>query len=115
MNKFENQKCLLVDDFSTARRIIKTTLQEIGFSCHEAENGKQAISLIKQTTFDLVIADINMPEMNGLELLKDIRSDDNMKDLIVVLSLLEPWQFCLDCPCYKPPEVPRSHQIHQPS
>ena len=63
----------------------------MGFSCLEAENGNQAIVLIQQTTLDLVIADINMPEKNGLELLKDIRTDDNMKDLPVVLTMLEPF------------------------
>ena len=64
----------------------------MGFSCHEAENGNQAIALIQQTTLDLVIADVNMPEKNGLELLKDIRADDNMKDLPVVLTMLEPFE-----------------------
>ena len=62
----------------------------MGFTCLEAENGNQAIALIKQTTLNLVIADVNMPEKNGLELLKDIRADDNMKDLPVVLTMLEP-------------------------
>ena len=91
MAKFDNQICLIADDYSTARRLIKDSLQQIGFSCLEAENGNQAIALIQQTTLDLVIADINMPAMNGLELLKDIRADGNMKDLPVVLTMLEPF------------------------
>ena len=90
MAKFDKQTCLIVDDYSTARRLIKDSLQQIGFTCLEAENGNQAIALIKQTTLNLVIADVNMPEKNGLELLKDIRTDDNMKDLPVVLTMLEP-------------------------
>ena len=69
MAKFNNLKCLVADDFSTARRLIKNSLQQMGFSCQEAENGNQAIALIQQTTLDLVIADVNMPEKNGLELL----------------------------------------------
>ena len=92
MAKFDNQICLIADDYSTARRLIKETLQQIGFSCLEAENGNQAIALIHQTTLDLVIADVNMPEKNGLELLKDIRTDDNMKDLPVVLTMIEPFE-----------------------
>ncbi len=92
MAKFENQICSIVDDYSSARRLIKESLQQIGISCLEAENGNQAIALIHQTTLDLVIADVNMPEKNGLELLKDIRSDDNMKDLPVVLTMLEPFE-----------------------
>ena len=91
MNKYDNYKCLIVDDFSTARRLIKDSLEKIGFSCFEAENGNQALTLIKQTSLNLVIADVMMPDKNGLELLKDIRSDDNMKDLPVILTMLEPF------------------------
>ena len=90
MTEFKNHICLIADDYSTALRLIKDSLQQMGFSCLEAENGNQAIALIKQTTLNLVIADVNMPEKNGLELLKDIRADDNMKDLPVVLTMLEP-------------------------
>ena len=91
MAKFDNQICLIVDDYSTARRLIKDSLQQIGFSCLEAENGNQAITLIQQTSLDLVIADVNMSEKNGLELLKEIRTHYNMKDLPVVLTFLEPF------------------------
>ena len=91
MAKFDNLICLIADDYSTARRLIKDSLEQIGFSCLEAENGNQALSLIQQTTLDLVIADVNMPEKNGLELLEDIRADDNMMDLPVVLTMLEPF------------------------
>ena len=92
MAKFDNQICLIADDYSTARRLIKDSLLQIGFSCLEAENGNQAIALITQSTLDLVIADVNMPEKNGLELLKNIRTDDNMKDLPVVLTMIEPFE-----------------------
>ena len=92
MAKFDNLTCLIVDDYSTGRRLINDSLQQLGFSCLEAENGNQAIALIKQSVLDLVIADVNMPEKNGLELLKDIRANDNMKDLPVFLSVLEPYE-----------------------
>ena len=92
MAKFNNQICLIVDDYSTARRLINFSLQQIGFSCLEAENGNQAIELIQQTTLDLVIADVNMPEKNGIELLRNILADQNMKDLPVVLTMLEPFE-----------------------
>ena len=90
MAKFNNHICLIADDYGTALRLIKDSLQQMGFTCLEAENGNQAIALIKQKTLNLVIADVNMPVKNGLELLKDIRADDNMKDLPVVLTMLEP-------------------------
>ena len=92
MAKFDNLICLIADDYSTARRLIKDSQEQFGFSCLEAENGNQALSLIQQTTLDLVIADVNMPEKNGLELLEDIRADDNMMDLPVVLTMLEPFE-----------------------
>ena len=92
MAKFDNLICLIVDDYSTSRRLINDSLQQMGFSCFEAENGNQAIALIQQSTLDLVIADVNMPEKNGLELLKDIRANDNIKDLPVILTMLEPFE-----------------------
>ena len=91
MAKYDNNTCLIVDDYSTARRLIKDSLEKIGFSCFEAENGNQALAIIKQTSLNLVIADVMMPDKNGLELLKDIRTDDNMKDLPVILTMLEPF------------------------
>ena len=91
MAKYDSNNCLIVDDYSTARRLIKDSLEKIGFSCFEAENGNQALAIIKQTSLNLVIADVMMPEKNGLELLKDIRADDNMKDLPVILTMLEPF------------------------
>ena len=91
MAKYDNHKCLVVDDYSTARRLIKDSLEKIGFSCIEAENGTQAIALIKESSLNLVITDVMMPEKNGLELLKQIRSDDNMRDLPVILTMIEPF------------------------
>ena len=92
MAKYDNQICLIADDYNTARRLIKDSLEQMGFSCFEAENGNQAIAIIQQTTLDLVIADINMPVKNGIELLKDIRIDENMNDLPFVMTMLEPFE-----------------------
>ena len=91
MAKYKNYKCLIADDYGTGRRLIKESLEKVGFSCIEAENGTQALSLLKQTIVNLVIADVHMPDMNGLELLKEIRLDNNLKDLPVILTLLEPF------------------------
>ena len=90
MNKYNNLTCLIVDDFSTTRRIIKNALNDLGFTCLEAENGVEALAIIQQLTLNLVIADTHMPEKNGMELLEDIRADDNLKDLSVVLTMIEP-------------------------
>ena len=90
MTKYKNLTCLIADDFSTTRQIIKNTLNDLGFTCLEAENGVEALAIIQQLTLDLVIADTHMPEKNGMELLEDIRADDNLKDLPVVLTMIEP-------------------------
>ncbi len=74
MNK--DMKILIVDDFSTMRRIIRTLLRELGFSnTHEANDGNSALPLLQSGSFDFVITDWNMPGMSGLHLLKAIRSD----------------------------------------
>ena len=90
MAKYGKLTCLIVDDYSTARRIIKNNLNELGFSCLEAEDGEQALDIILQTPLNLVLADVNMPNKNGLELLEDLRDDDNLKDMPVILTMIEP-------------------------
>ena len=90
MAKYNKLTCLIVDDYSTARRMIKQNLEELGFSCLEAEDGEQALDIILQTPLNLVLADFKMPNKNGLELLEDIRDDDNLKDMPVILTMIEP-------------------------
>ena len=90
MAKYDKLTCLIADDYSTARRIIKKNLNELGFSCLEAEDGEQALDIILQTPLNLVLADVKMPNKNGLELLEDIRDDENFKDMPVILTMIEP-------------------------
>ena len=90
MAKYEKLTCLIADDYSTARRIIKQYLNDLGFSCLEADDGEQAMAAILQNPLNLVLADIKMSKKNGLELLEAIRDDDNLKDLPVILTMIEP-------------------------
>lgn len=72
----KNMRILIVDDFSTMRRIIKNVLNELGFqNTDEADDGASALPMIRSGRYDLIITDWNMPGMPGLELLKAIRSD----------------------------------------
>jgi two-component system chemotaxis response regulator CheY len=81
---------LIVDDFSTMRRIVRNLLKEIGFAnAEEAEDGQIALNMLKSTKFDFVVSDINMPNMNGFELLKNIRSDDALKGIPVLMVTAE--------------------------
>ncbi len=74
-------KILLVDDFSTMRRIIKNLLRKLGYQeIHEAENGEVALEMLKSDNFNFIIADWNMPKMSGLDLLKTLREDEKYKN-----------------------------------
>ncbi|MFO8164184.1 MAG: response regulator [Thermodesulfobacteriota bacterium] len=85
-----NMKVLIVDDFASMRRIVKNILKQIGFSnIAEAEDGKTAFAQLKEEKFDLVLCDWNMPEMRGIDLLKMVRSDDQLKDLPFVMVTAE--------------------------
>jgi two-component system, chemotaxis family, chemotaxis protein CheY len=67
------QKVLIVDDSLTVRQQVTAALSSAGFQVLEAENGLQALELLKTVGFSLVICDVNMPEMGGLELLEEVR------------------------------------------
>ncbi|WP_457600357.1 chemotaxis response regulator CheY [Hydrogenivirga sp.] len=83
-------RILVVDDMSTMRRIIRTILNQLGYSnIEEAENGKQALAKLKKEKFDFVVTDWNMPEMDGLSLVKAIRSDDELKHIPVLMVTAE--------------------------
>ncbi|CAN2041912.1 chemotaxis protein CheY [Candidatus Magnetomoraceae bacterium gMMP-15] len=87
-----NMNVLVVDDFLTMRRILKNILKQVGFSnLSEAEDGAAALEVIKSSDpkIDLVIADWNMPKMTGIELLKAIRADENLKDMPVIMVTAE--------------------------
>ena len=81
---------LIVDDFSTMRRIVRNLLKEIGFTnAEEAEDGAIALNMLRGSKFDFVVSDINMPNMNGFELLKQIRADDALKHIPVLMVTAE--------------------------
>jgi two-component system chemotaxis response regulator CheY len=72
------------------RRIVRNLLKEIGFSnAEEAEDGQIALNMLKATKFDFVVADINMPNMNGFELLKNMRADDTLKGIPLLMVTAE--------------------------
>lgn len=85
-----NMKILVVDDFSTMRRIVRNLLKELGFSnVHEAEDGVDALRKLRAEAFDFVVSDWNMPNMTGIELLREIRKDAALKHLPVLMVTAE--------------------------
>ncbi len=81
---------MIVDDFSTMRRIVRGLLKEIGYTnAEEAEDGVDALAQLRASKFDFVVSDINMPNMTGFELLKEIKADPNLKHLPVLMVTAE--------------------------
>jgi len=86
----KNMKILIVDDFSTMRRIVKNLLRDLGFNnTQEADDGLTALPMLKKGGFDFVVTDWNMPGMQGIDLLKNIRSDNELKHLPVLMITAE--------------------------
>jgi len=83
-------KILVVDDFSTMRRIIKNLLRDLGFTnTQEADDGVTALPMLQSGSFDFLVTDWNMPGMTGLDLLKEVRKDANLVSLPVLMVTAE--------------------------
>jgi two-component system chemotaxis response regulator CheY len=86
----KNMKILIVDDFSTMRRIIKNLLRDLGYNnTQEADDGSTALPMLQKGDFDFVVTDWNMPGMQGIDLLRAIRADDSLKHLPVLMVTAE--------------------------
>ncbi|MGG6739739.1 UNVERIFIED_CONTAM: chemotaxis response regulator CheY [Streptococcus suis] len=85
-----NTKFLVVDDFSTMRRIVRNLLKELGYTnVDEAEDGVQALQKLRSDQFDFVVSDWNMPNMDGLTMLQEIRKDPALSKLPVLMVTTE--------------------------
>jgi len=86
----KNLRFLVVDDFSTMRRIIRNLLKDLGFNnVEEAEDGAMALKKLRDGGFDFVVSDWNMPNMDGLTMLQNVRADDALKDIPVLMVTAE--------------------------
>lgn len=82
----KNMRILIVDDYSTMRRIIKNLMRELGFAnCDEADDGTTALPMLKSGKFDFLITDWNMPGMTGIDLLKEVRNDPALAEMPVLM------------------------------
>jgi two-component system chemotaxis response regulator CheY len=83
-------KFLVVDDFSTMRRIVANIISESGYGrAEEASDGAEALDKLKASPYDFVVSDINMPNMNGFDLLKAIKADVTLKHVPVLMVTAE--------------------------
>ena len=86
----KNLKILIVDDFSTMRRIVRNLLKELGYTnVDEAEDGVAALQKLKGGSFQFVVSDWNMPNMTGIDLLRAIRADAALRHLPVLMVTAE--------------------------
>jgi two-component system chemotaxis response regulator CheY len=81
---------LVVDDFATMRRLMKSNLHDLGYTeINEADDGRSALTILKQGNTDFLVTDWNMPGMSGLELLQAMRADPQLKKVPVLLVTAE--------------------------
>lgn len=86
-------KILIVDDFATMRKVIRNLLKQSGYeNIVEAEDGVNALKILKSQKIDFVVSDWNMPNMSGLELLKAVRADEDLKALPFLMVTAEALQ-----------------------
>ncbi|AHC37090.1 histidine kinase [Pseudomonas fluorescens] len=86
----KNMKILIVDDFSTMRRIIKNLLRDLGFTnTVEADDGLTAIPILNSGSIDFLVTDWNMPGMTGIDLLRHVRADEKLRSLPVLMVTAE--------------------------
>ena len=90
MSDAANLKFLIVDDFSTMRRIVRGLLKEMGCNnAEEAEDGAIALAMMKAGKYDFVVSDINMPNMNGFQLLQAVKAEEALKHIPVLMVTAE--------------------------
>ncbi len=88
-----NMKVLVVDDFSTMRRIVKNILRQLGFTnITEADDGSTAWEILNKEKIDFIVSDWNMPQMTGIELLRKVRASDHLKDTPFLMVTAESLQ-----------------------
>jgi DNA-binding response OmpR family regulator len=81
-----NEKILVIDDSPTLRKLLRFYLKKKGYAVNEANNGKVGLEAIAKEAFDLIILDMQMPVMDGLDVLKTLKNKDGFSVPILILS-----------------------------
>ncbi|MDJ0948484.1 MAG: response regulator [Alphaproteobacteria bacterium] len=86
----KNMQILIVDDYKTMLRIVRNLLKQLGFeNVDEATDGSAALQKLREKSYGLVISDWNMEPMTGLQLLREVRSDDELKEMPFIMVTAE--------------------------
>lgn len=80
-----NKRVLVIDDQEVTRKFVKIQLDKAGYEVKEAADGEQAMILLKKIRFDVLICDIMMPKKNGWEVLKEVRSNPETREIPVII------------------------------
>jgi two-component system chemotaxis response regulator CheY len=83
------KRILTVDDSKTMRDMVSFTLRKAGFDVNEAEDGKKALAVLSTAKFDLIITDLNMPVMDGISLIKNVRSNSQHRGVPILILTTE--------------------------
>ena len=83
------RKALIVDDSTSMRQMVGYTLREGGFEVIEAEHGQDALNKLQNTTVDIIITDLNMPIMDGITLIKNLRKQPALKSKPILMLTTE--------------------------
>src|SRR5262245_39544203 len=82
----ERKQILVVDDEPNLRRVLSAQLERDGYDVHTAEDGEQALALLKEHHIDLVISDLRMPKIDGMELLRRVQSSEDPIPVVIVTA-----------------------------
>ena len=86
----KNMPILIVDDYNTMRRIVKNLLKQLGFdNTDEAADGTEALVKLREKPFSLIVSDWNMAPMTGLDLLKQVRADEKLRNMPFIMITAE--------------------------
>jgi len=87
-------KILTVDDSASMRNLVKMTLLDAGFEVAQANDGREALTAAQAGNYDLVLADVNMPNMDGIQLIRELRADANYRltPILMLTTVTNPAQ-----------------------
>ena len=82
-------RILTVDDSASMRDLVSLTLTEAGFEVTQAKDGDEALTIARNDRFDLVLADLNMPKMNGIDLIRALRAEAQYRTTPILMLTTE--------------------------
>lgn len=83
------KKILIVDDCGTTRKLLSYIIRERGYKILNASNGFEALEILATSPIDLVLTDLNMPQMDGLELSRTLRGNESYRELPIIMVTTE--------------------------